>query len=188
MIISEKEIFTYVFFSEKLPKHKIDYIKTHANLFEDEISFLSNILSEAQSKINPQILDTIKDKIKNYSIKKIFRLQKKNNNQKYVNGSLILAADSVRNENILSTETLIDKDSNFIAKVIKNSEGNKVYVFPKENLEFNFIELYILPSGESHKIYENNEQIVIYSNQNVDEIIIKLSPWKNESADFNSWN
>lgn len=188
MIISEKEIFTYVFFSEKLSKQTLNYINSHLNLFEDEISFLSKILLEAQSKINPQILDSIKEKINYYSFKNTIRLQKKNNTRKNITGSLVLAADSIRNENIVETETYIDKDSNFIAKVIKNSDSNKIYLFPKENFEFNIIELYIIPSFESHKIYQRIEPITISTKQNIDEIIIKLSPLNTDTKDSNSCN
>jgi len=175
MVITEKDIFMFVFFKENLAKVKFDYILENSKNFEDKIKFLREMLNEVSTKLPPHIWTKIKNKISKTSEPKLFLLQKKNFIQTKSNKNLVLAADSQTNTEILTTDTFIDKDANFIAKVITHSESNNIYLFSKENDKNKKYKIKVNPSGNNFTILDISNPLVINPMQQIDEILITVS-------------
>lgn len=174
MNITEKDIFTFVFSKDNLAKVKFDFIFENSKIFEEKIKFLKEMLNEISIKLNPQVWNKIKAKMSIVIEPNFIRLQKKNFIPTNSYKNLVLAADSQPNKEKLITDTYIDKDSNFIAKVFTHSESNKIYLFSKGNENSRKYEIKISPSGNNFTILDISNPLIIKPKQQIDEILIKV--------------
>ncbi|MBK8947032.1 MAG: hypothetical protein IPM32_17430 [Ignavibacteriae bacterium] len=175
MIITEKDIFTFVFFRNNLSKIKCDYIIENTNTFKEKIIFLKEMMNEISSKLNPQVWNKIKTKINNIAEPKIFILQKKNFIPTNSEKKLVLAAASKPTAEInYSPITFSDEDSNYIVKVFSNNESNKIYVFPNESVVNKYFELKIFPGEDTFTFSDFSSPLIINPVQQIDSIELKI--------------
>lgn len=77
MLVSERDLFNFVFWKEGLSKQKIEYIINNFLKYRENIQFLQKSFNEFTNDIPPKIWDKLISKLNNNYKKKIFILKKK---------------------------------------------------------------------------------------------------------------
>ena len=170
MNISDKELFNYIFYPDKLSEEQYLFIKTNLNEFKNEISLLELTKSAMDENISEDILNRIHKKIKDFEDTSFVILEKVDNKTKLDEELLILAADSPKEEKSTKIETYADKNSRYLVKIISSSSENKLHIFNKDNEEIKDFQITVLPSGETFKIESSNFLLVIKPQQEISSI------------------
>jgi len=167
MSISDKELFNYIFYPDKLSEEQKSFIKNNLNEFKGEINLLELTKSAMDENISEEILNRIHKKIKNFENTSLVILEKINKKADLDKDLLILAADSPEEEETNKIETYADKNSKYLVKVISNSSENKLHIFNKDNEEIKDFQITVLPSGEIFNIESSNFPLVIKPSQEI---------------------
>lgn len=161
MSISDKELFNFIFYPDKLSEEQYSFIKNNLDEFKNEISLLELTKSSMDDNISEDILNRIHKKIKDFEDKSFVILEKVNNKTKLDEELLILAADSPKEEKSTKIETYADKNSKYLVKVISTSTENKLHIFNKDNEEIRDFQITILPTKRNFQIESSNIPLVI---------------------------
>ena len=160
MKITEQDIFNYVYYPEKLDSKVIEYIGLNKKLFEKQIEFCKNTLSE---------LNNIKNK--NSKLITLKKLQSLKIEQK---PSYYLAADSVSLDKSIKTETFINADNNLIVKVISYNDKTKIFILNEKNDIIKNFKLIVKPSNISYNIKSSSEPIELPAGLDIEGIDVEI--------------
>lgn len=171
--ITEKDLFTFIFYSDNLSKDKRTFIKSNLEKFNDELELLRSIKANLEQPLPRTILERIHEKIDSFENKNGFLLEKINSisDSKY----LILAADSPNNNLSPKTETFVDSKNKFMCKIISSNVSNKIYLFsnlPDEFLEF---DITLLPSKENFIVNKKDMPILLSPKQIINRIRLRIA-------------
>lgn len=155
MIITEKDIFTFVFSNENLENEKskfivknilnykkaIDFYKDfYSTLKEDDNNITNNLLTETFKSIQDQNVITLKP----------FLLD--NNEREY---KIRFAAASSMKEDSSDATTFINEENKLLVRVIKSNGKLKIYFNAAEDSRYRDAELKFLPSNLTFKITDD---------------------------------
>lgn len=170
--ITEKDLFTYVFYPENLSEDKLEFISNNNDKYKYEIDLLLEIKLGLEQNVPDSIIDKIHLKIREQSLSEDILLDKMNkiNNPEF----LILAADSPSSFLKTKTDTYKDSTNQFIGKVITSNDSNKIYFFSKNIYEKSQLEITILPSQDIFNIALDGMPIIISPKKIIDQIKIKI--------------
>jgi hypothetical protein len=170
--ITEKDLFTFVFYSDNLSKEKRNLINSNLDKFINELDLLKDIKVGLKEPLPKSILERVHKKIENFENKNVYLLEKIEtvSNSEY----LILAADSPEKITSPKTETYVDSNNKFMCKVISTNETNKIYIFSNlddEDLEF---DITIFPSKENYIVNKTDMPIVLSPKQIINQMKLRI--------------
>jgi hypothetical protein len=174
MNISEKELFYFIFYPDKLSEEVTEFIKMNIDIYKDEIDLLKLTKATMNEKVPEDILKKIHQKIKDYEDTSFVVLKKVDNNTEIDNELLALAADSPKIENSNTVATYADKNSKYLVKIISNTTENRLHIFNKDNEEIKNFQITILPSGTTFDIESSNTHLVVKPMQEIASISFNL--------------
>ncbi len=172
MLITEEDIFKYVFFPGEIPKVKKEFIKDNEKLFAEQIDFCRSLLDTAgDEEIKDQIkkaADKILEKVK---IIELYPVPNKKINKK---NDLTLAAATTdiaykQSESI----TYSDENSKYLVRVINNRDKYTLYFFSKEDDPGQKLKITLVPSLDTFHIRNSPQNIEIDKEQSIQKILIE---------------
>ncbi len=176
MLITEKDLFNYVFYIDQVPTEKSQTILNNYHLFKDELEFLKSLLDSLSKEIVKENWENIKKRIEKNTKFIFFNLRKEIVKKKgEINDHLVLAAASPTIESVNKTETFKDDDSNFLVKSIRNNDETKLYFFSKEYKEINNFNVEIKPADKSFFVASSNNPLIIKDKCQIEGILVTLS-------------
>ena len=160
IMITEQDIFNYVFFPDSVSPEKKIIIQNDKNLVE-AIDFIGEILKATKRKPEISLRKKLADKIPAYSYSNLIRLNA-------INGMLPernkhLAADSEARTLIskMMSHTFTDEDQEFMIKVISTEKTSKVFVFSNKNEEIKNFDIIIQPDNLRFHFNDNSQPLTI---------------------------
>ena len=172
MVVSEKDLFNFVFWKESLSKQKVEYIINNFLRYRESIKFLQKLFDEFANELPPKIWDKLVKKLNESYKKKIFILKKNNFRGKQYGNTPKLCAQSQYEEHPLQVDTFTEETSNFFIKVFTDSIKNKIYFFADDSKIINGIEFQIYPSGKTFKISEDSNPVIISPKEKIENIFV----------------
>jgi len=153
MNITERDIFFYHRHPDQLTQEKREYIEKHLSDFQVELNFLE--ASELKtSEIN------------------IIRLYRKVKIQNSPDKKLRLAAANNLKQTKDETETFIDKEEKYIAKLLSFGSYKRIYILDKSGKTLDNIKVKLLPDSTEHLISPELSFLEIKPNTTIEELEI----------------
>lgn len=158
-MITEKEIFDFVFFPSALPEEKQVFIKDNAALSE-RIKFYERLKRQLQQRPERSFKKIIAAKIPAYKLANEVELNRYDNNSG--NGSkLRLAAASREFVPQLTTQTFIDEEKEYLIKILTDKTQTKIFVFSTLNSSLKNFSITIEPTHLEFQMADNSEPLLI---------------------------
>ncbi len=171
--ITEKDLFTFVFYTDQIQKSKYDFILANLDKFSSELELLIETNAAIDTPLDPTIIKKIEDIIKfEFDYTEIILVKEQKRNDFHSNDFLLAAASIHAHKN--KTETYIDSQNRFLAKIILNQNENKLFLFAKNQQEDQSIKLKLLPSNNTIIGKMKDFPLLIPQNEYVDKIILNL--------------
>ena len=160
MIISEQDLFGYVFFPESVHKEKKEIIGAD-KAFEEILEFYRHLKTNSKTDMDDSLKKKIADKIPAYSLSNIIQLyalkdpaiQKQNGNR--------LAAGSTELKPKMTTKTFVDNDKEYLIKVLNYADVTKVFVFSTKDEVVKNFDIIIEPHNLKFHFEDNSEPLKI---------------------------
>jgi hypothetical protein len=141
MTISEKDIFTFVFFRDKLSDDKIKYL-SESGLFRDEISFYLSLKAKLYASSDTYILKPVIINLPEYS------------------GSLPrFAAASADLTRRTEFTTFTDDKSVYLCRLVKTESKNLLYIISADEKTDKKLNVTIFPSEETYQLNDIKDPI-----------------------------
>jgi len=172
MNISEKDLYKYIFYPNKLSKEKFDYISLNKATFKSEIDYLKNIKNSYPSLISNEITNKILDKIEIFEKGNeiiLYKIEPDSDND-----YLILAADSPREKAEIITSTFKDNNGLFLIKINTTSDRSKIYLFFQDMEKRHEYNLTLNPSGENFEFNSAQLPLIVKPLANIKNINLKF--------------
>ncbi len=174
-MITEKDIFDFVFFPQNLSEEKRDRILKSSD-FDDLIHYYSELKVNINEPITETVRKKLSEKINLYKVQKFFRLKVvEEPNSRKTNEFLVLAAASVPEKPKITTQTFIDEQNHFLVRVIKTQDNTRIFAFSTDDKELKNIKLKVLPSGKEFFMPDNSFPFEIKENLLIEEIQIECT-------------
>ena len=170
--LSEKDLFTFVFYSENLSEEKRNLIESNFDKFASELELLKGIKEAIKEPLPKSILERIHEKITNLENENYYVLEKIEtiSDSEY----LILAADSPQKIASPKTETFVDSNNKFMCKIISTSEANKIYLFSNLDNEIQEFDITLYPSKENLIVSKEDMPIILSPKQIINQIKLRI--------------
>lgn len=170
MNITEEDIFYFVFDKSILTEEKKNYLEANSELFSEEIELCEDLWN---SKINEDNLKTfISDKINEYSLK-IIDLYPIEVHQIANNDKVLLAAACAEITKNIQAESFSDRNSEYLARIIKVNESLKVYIYKRNNAPDTPVKITIYPSNRKYILENLSEGLLLNEMGPVERIRIE---------------
>lgn len=170
--LTEKDLFTFVFYPDNLSEKKRVKINNNLNLYKAEIEFLNNMKKSLSQNVPKSIIDKIHEKINNFENNNDYLLEKiiKSSDLEY----LVLAAESPNNIHLTKTDTFVDSKNRFLCKVISKADLNKIYLFSNVSDEFSEFRITLLPSKQNFTVNSKDMPVIISPKQFIEQIKLRI--------------
>jgi hypothetical protein len=145
MEITEKDIFYYVFFRDKLPEEKTEFIE-ESRLFEDEKNFYLSLRESLRDKVEKRVfrLRPVLLDFKRYS----------SNVPRYAAAS----ADLTRKTEFT---TFTDENSGYLCRLLKSDDKNLLYIISADEITDKKLNVILYPSENRYHLADLNQPIEI---------------------------
>jgi hypothetical protein len=170
--LTEKDLFTFVFYSDNLSEEKRNLINNNIEKFRSELELLNGLKAALKEPVKKSILDRIHEKIDNFENQNLHVLEK----IKTISDSdyLILAADSPEKITSPITETFVDPNNKFICKIISDNRTKKIYLFSSLDNKDQEFDITIFPSKENFIVNKKDMPILLSPRQIINQIKLRL--------------
>ena len=173
MIISEQDLFCYVFFPKSVPTEKKEIIGTDQS-FEEILEFYRQLKSNTEIKPDESLKRKIASKIPAYSLSNVIQLyslkdpvvQKQNGNR--------LAAGSTELKPKMTTKTFVDNDKEYLIKVLNYGNQTKVFVFSTKDEVVKNFDIIIEPNNLRFHFEDNTEPLKIEHSIEAEKIELRF--------------
>jgi hypothetical protein len=171
MIISEKDIFDYLYYKESLDSDKVKYIEEHQNQFSESLEYYMSYKDSLDNDVD----DNTKKKFFSGRITEdlyVMQLFPKLIEIPEPDKKLKLAADTVNLNVNPFTQTFVDKNSSIIVRLVGQKAKTTIYVFSTENKKLKNIIIELLPAKKIYQMANNLSFLEIEEELNAQEIKI----------------
>jgi len=173
MSISEKDLFTFVFYPDKLQKSKYDFIIANLDMFSSELDLLIDLKTELNTPLDSTIVKKIKENIKTeLEYNEIILIKEQKRIDFHSNDFLLAAASTHTHSN--KTETFIDAKNQFLAKIVFNTYENQLFLFSNNQQDNQEILLKMLPSNRRIICKMKEFPLSIPQDETIDKIILNV--------------
>ena len=172
-IISEKDLYMFVFYPDRLPGVKIDYINLNITKYEEELKLLNEIKASLDEPHSQNIYSKIDEKIIEYSDPSEIILEKiKVNDDSEYN---IMYADSPSSLSYVKSETFKDEKNKYLGKVLSSNENTRVFIFKKDKKKFLEFRITLYPSKETYYTNSQDMPLVLIPSQTINRIHLLIN-------------
>jgi len=170
-MISESDLFKFVFHIDDLQIEKRTFIEDNIGKFSSEIDFLRRNKKYQSNTFDENVLKEAVNKIlsKNTS-PKIFYLAPKERSVTLESDSHKLAANSYKLQKSNIIDTYVDAESKYLVKIIHGDENSKIFLYDKENKDLENYTIELLPVGKTFTCKNNKSPLVIDKDIKVEEV------------------
>lgn len=173
-MITEQDIFNFVFFPQVVDEDKKRYISQRSEL-RSLVDFYRSIKDESDKPISEKVKQDLSLKINGYSYRFFFRLKKVENVPTQKNSEMVvLAAATDEDEPEVIAKSFIDENNQFLIRVIKTKGITKIYSFSSDNQEIHNFKLKVLPSGRDFLVDNNSKPLELKEELDFEEIQLEL--------------
>lgn len=160
IMINEQDIFTYVFFPEKLSFDKKQIIASDKTL-EDAIEFYRHLKRHSENETSRSLQKKIAAKIPAYKLADVIDLYPLlDSRTKHQNGNHMAAATKELTPK-MTTKTFIDNEKDYLIKVLNYSDTTKVFVFSTKDEVVKNFDIVIEPQNLKYHFEDNSEPLII---------------------------
>lgn len=171
MTINEQDIFTFVFFPEKLDIEKKKMINSQPS-FNEAIEFYTHLKLNSERKLPSSIQKILADKIPAYKLPDVIELRPLNviKPQNQDGGRMAAATKELIPKT--TTKTFVDSEKDYLIKVLNYGKETKIFVFSTKDEEVKNFDIVIEPQNLKYHFEDNSEPLII--NQSIDAEKIQL--------------
>lgn len=169
MLITEKDIFLYVFFKESLDKSILKELE-HNPEWESAINFYKEIKAIEEGDIVDKKL--LADKIPAYKYQEVFYLNKYNPKIKKGNGLYLAAESEALKTNVI--ETFISDDNNYLIRILFKEGKRLVYIFSNDREEIPDMKIIFEPGDNVYLVSNSLNPFEIEKDLIIERIKIEL--------------
>lgn len=173
MKVDEQDIFTFVFFPKKLDDEKKKMIESQSE-FSEAIEFYEQLKLNSEQPISQEIRSSLAAKIPAYKLENIVDLYPLKEVMPQLQNGIRMAAGSKVLTPKTSTKTFVDRDKEYLIKVVNYEEQTKVFVFSTKDEEVKNFDLMIEPKNLTFHFEDNSEPLVINQLIDAERIQLKL--------------
>ncbi len=172
IVVTEKDIFNFVFFPDSLSEEKKNLLLSDDS-FSEPISFYQNMKAEISKPIDYKTKKLIADKISAYSLPKLVKLIQLKTASPLRKKPSRFAADS---EYVLKpkivTKTFVDEDKDFLVKILQNGNQSKIFVFSTNDEIIENFSILLEPQKLEFHLKDNSEPLIIDGSIDVEAVNI----------------
>lgn len=171
MIIDEMDIFNYVFFPANLSDEKKKQLEIDES-FSEAIEFYKQLKLNSESKLPNSVKKILAEKIHAYKLHHVIELYPLiETRHQFSNGSR-LAASTKELAPRITTKTFVNKEKEYLIKVMSYENETKVFVFSTNDKIIKDFDIIIKPNDLIFHLENNSEPLVI--KQSIDAETIQL--------------
>lgn len=175
MDISERDIFDFVFYPEKLSIEKVEHLK-NSKIFDEEVSFYRLLRNSMEEELSENVKLKLAEKIPLYVPMKIFILYPvKETVRKRRNDVPIFAAASPNEKPAVAAKTFIDENNHYLIRLLNFKDSSKIYVFSTIEEHLKNYKVIIHPSEQIFEQADNSSPIEIDSPIEADHIELQFN-------------
>ncbi len=160
MIITERDIFNFVNYPEKLDREKADYIRSRRALFKEQIGYCEEEKREIDERVQ--------NGMKVFHLMRVPYIEKKKEPVYY------LAADSINLDKTIRTETYVSEGERYYIKAVFYSDKTKIFVFGGNETRIKNFKLMIKPSEKTYIMESNDAPLELPAEVHIDSIRLEL--------------
>jgi hypothetical protein len=176
LTISEKDLYKFVFYPDKLSSELFEYITKNIEKFQEQIQLLTDLKHSANEDLHDkEIVSKIYDKIAEFENSKNIELNLVNVSNDADVDYLTPDVDTWSTESNTQVKTFADKLSRYIAKVISSTYQTSILVFNKDFIELKDLEITIYPTKESFVIENSSEPLVLEPKRSIESLSLNLT-------------
>lgn len=160
--VTEKELFTYIFYPDELSDDLFTYISKNISKFSREIEMLAQLKKILDEEVPENVMKKISDKIEQREKiieVKLFRLEE---DYKTFSAAYFLAAQSNEIKSNLKSNTYVDDEKRFLIKINSDVKKCRIFFFDNENEKKSRYFLRIYPIMKTIKL--NSTRPIITEN------------------------
>jgi predicted transcriptional regulator with HTH domain len=169
LVITEKDIFDYVYYRDSLSPEKTKYMEDHQNLFSENIAYYKAYQNSMENKVDNEIERKFLSEISGEDLN-VLRLFPKQIELSEINKKLKLAADTVNLTANPFTQTFVDKNSLIMLRLVGQKGKTAIYIFSTEDKKLKNIKLELLPSRNAYQMENNQSYLEVDSELTAQEI------------------
>lgn len=160
--ITEKELFTYIFYPDELSEDIFNYISKNISKFSREIEMLAQLKKILDEEVPENVMKKISDKIEQREKIIEVKLSKLEEDYKTFSAAFFLAAQSNEVKSNFKSETYVDEEKRFLIKIISDVKKCRIFFFDNENEKKSRYFLRIYPIMKTIKL--NSTRPIITEN------------------------
>lgn len=158
--INEQDIFNYVFYPESLSAEKRLKISEDISLAE-MVLFYQQLKKDLGKSIDQSVKIKLASKIPVYTLSNIVILHPLKSPEPIRSRTNRLAAASTELKPQTTTKTFVDKEKDYLIKVLNYGETTKVYVFSTKDEVIKDFNIIIDPQNLEYHLDDNSEPLVL---------------------------
>lgn len=172
-MISEQDLFNYVFFPESISEDKKVMISEDKSLHET-IEFYRMLKENNGNSSDRSLREQIARKIPAYSLPKVIMLHRMKEPVRSKPNGNRLAAGSKELKAKMTTRTFVDNDQEYLIKVLNYGNMTKVFVFSTKDEVVKNFDLIIEPHNLHYHFEDNTEPLKIAQAIEAESIILEI--------------
>ncbi len=166
-MITEQDIFNYVFFAHLLGKESIQEIEKGEN-YADTLRFYNSIKEYIEDELPFELKKKISLKIPSYKLKNKFLLHAVNDEKFFKKKVVHFAAASAKENEEIIAKTFLDKGKNYLIRFVRKNSESKVYVFSTKNEIMQNFKIVAYPANLTIQVKDNSEPIIFSATETPD--------------------
>lgn len=174
MIISEQDLFCYIFFPESISAEKRKLIEMD-NLFNEALEFYRILKLNSESRPKDDLKRKIANKIPAYSLSNVIQLYALKEPGMPKQNGYHLAAGSTELKPKMTTKTFVDNEKEYLIKILNYGDKTKVFVFSTKDEVVRNFDIVIEPHNLKYHFEDNSEPLKIDHSIDAEKIEIRFS-------------
>jgi hypothetical protein len=174
-IISEEDIFNYVFFQQQLEDARLDYLRKNSGQFTSQIAFYESfrpILEQNGTAASPDLDKKLAARIPAFH-EHFYELTPLRDNPQ-ANGFKLAAASEQVLHKKLETQTFLNDDSSLLLRLVRTDENALLYVFAQQIFKGRNLILTLHPSGREYTVTDCSKAITLDACDTVEKITVDV--------------
>lgn len=172
--IEEQDIFNYIFFPDQLNADKKNLIESDKT-FQEPLEFYKALKQNSEKEPSSSLRKKIALKIPAYKLTDVVELYPLKESYRTNQNGFRLAAASKELTPKMTTRTFVDKEKDYVIKVLNYSNETKVFVFSTKDEVVKDFDIIIEPQNLKYHFEDNSEPLVIPHLVAAEKIQLKFS-------------
>ncbi|MDP2302174.1 MAG: hypothetical protein Q8N03_07105 [Ignavibacteria bacterium] len=170
-MITEREIFNYIFYRERVTDKIISEIVTN-KLYDEAVHFYSELKNEIVQNVSLEEKKALVAKIPIYKFIRKYELLPVTTNNSY--NHMRLAACSEDNEARVTTTSFFSETKEFLCRIVSTPTQKLLYCFSTGEEELRECSLTLQPGGANYICKFNSDPLEIKTDMLIEKIVIEV--------------